>query len=245
MSQERKRGCGFRKCGGLYLVGGSISVPCDRLPFELSVCPTCSQGIKQAMGFTWCDVPHLFQGPHVSKSEHVFNETSTGPADVLCNCATAGCPLCLKPEVLGKAGLLWIGEKFYKTPAAFLAEGVKLGFSRRIKTIPHGFKIGETWVLLAHKNAIVTSVEKFLVNKPNLQGITWVDDFKPGIFYVWRPDRVELIFKESERWSEKVAAAEKRGIVPVFFPDSDTDHQGNVHDDFKREQKEKAEAEEE
>ena len=223
MSVEAKRGCGFRKIGGLYLMGGGIGLPCDRLPYELTVCPCCNQGVKKARGFTWIDVAKFFQGPHFSKSKHILNETSTGPADVLCGCATEGCPLCLKPEILGKAGLLWIGEKFYKTPAQFLKEGVELGFSRRIKAVPQGFKIGETWVLLAHRNAL---------DAPEL-----APKGKPGIFYVWLPTKLELIFKESERGSEAVAAAEKRGITPVFFPDDDKDHQGNVHDDFEKETK--------
>lgn len=33
MAQESKRGCGYRKVGGTYLVGNYISVPCDRLPY--------------------------------------------------------------------------------------------------------------------------------------------------------------------------------------------------------------------
>lgn len=30
MACEPKRGCGYRKVGGIYLVGGGIGVPCDR-----------------------------------------------------------------------------------------------------------------------------------------------------------------------------------------------------------------------
>jgi hypothetical protein len=215
---ERKRGCGYRKVGGLYLMGGGIGIPCDRLPFELTVCPCCSQGVKQARGWTWIDVAKFFQGPHMEEPQ------------TLCSCGSKGCPLCLKPEILGKAGLLWIGEKFYKTPSDFLKEGVALGFSRRIKAVPQGFKIGETWVLLAHAKAVPV---------PPTVTTTFDKDpeFKPGIFYVWLPQRLELCFKESERGSEKVQAAEKRGITAVFFPDSDVDHQGNVHDDFEAEKK--------
>lgn len=33
MASETKRGCGYRKVGGMYLVGDYIRVPCDRLPF--------------------------------------------------------------------------------------------------------------------------------------------------------------------------------------------------------------------
>ena len=31
MASEPKRGCGYRKIGGTYLVGGGIGIPCDRL----------------------------------------------------------------------------------------------------------------------------------------------------------------------------------------------------------------------
>jgi len=233
MAQEAKRGCGYRKVGGLYLMGGGIGIPCDRLPFELTVCPCCSQGVKKARGWTGIDVAKFFEGPHMIGSSHIEDQETVYTEKVLCGCGSRGCPLRLKPEILGKAGLLWIGEKFYKTPAAFLKEGVELGFSRRIKAVPQGFKIGETWVLLAHANAVKNPIADA---EPSAEPF-----YKPGIFYVWLPSRLELIFKESERGSEKVQAAEKRGITPVFFPDDDKDHQGNVHDDFEREKKEKAE----
>ena len=64
MAIEQKRGCGYRKVGGLYMVGGGIGVPCDRLPYELTVCPCCSQGVKQSRGWTWIDVAKFFQGMH-------------------------------------------------------------------------------------------------------------------------------------------------------------------------------------
>jgi hypothetical protein len=228
MAVEAKRGCGYRKAGGLYLVGGGVGIPCDRLPFELTCCPTCSQGIKQARGWTWVDVAKLFNGPHLVTSKSVMNETATGPAQVPCGCGLFNhCPLCNSPELLGRAGLLWIGEKFYKTPDKFIAEGVSLGFSRRIKTVPQGFKVGETWVLLAHAKAVRTPAVD-----PQSDAT-----YKPGIFYVWLPQRLEKIVLESTRGTEEIEALERRGITPVFVPDEDRDHQGNVHDDFEEEKK--------
>lgn len=61
MAIEARRGCGYRKVGGIYLVGGGIGVPCDRLPYPLTVCPCCSQGVKQGRGWTWVTVGKLFQ----------------------------------------------------------------------------------------------------------------------------------------------------------------------------------------
>lgn len=218
---EKWRLCGARKIGGLYLVGGGIARPCDRLPYELCICPTCSQGIKQARGFTWIDVGKFFQGPHLLSSKN------------LCNCTVMQfCPLCTKPELLGRAGLLWIGLKFYKTPSHFIQEGKNLGFSRRVAAIPHGFEIGRTWVMLAHPKAVVCGT---------CNGAGWYASAnekcedceagrRPGIFYAWLPSAVELIFKESQRGSDEVAKAEKRGIRPVFVPDDDPDHQGSIWD---------------
>lgn len=210
MAVESRRGCGYRKIGGLYLVGGGAGIACDRLPFELCVCPTCNQGIKPARGWTWCNVAALFQGAHTCWSGYPADQYS------LCACASTNfCPLCVKPEVMGRAGLVWIGEKFYRSPDAFIAEGRELGLSRRIKAVPQGFKIGETWVLLAHAKALGSNID---------------GDDLPGIFCVWRPSRLEKIMPESSRGSEEVAALEKRGISPVFVPDNDPDHQGTVYD---------------
>lgn len=203
MAIEKKRGCGFRKVGGKYLVSDGIGISVDWLPFPLNVCPTCSAGFKPALGWTWVDTVKLLEG------------------------TTA-------PKTMGRAGLLWIGTKFYKTPAEFIAEGVSMGFSRRIKAIPQKFEIGKTWVLLAHKYAIPAPLALTPEETP---------EATPGIFFAWQPSRIEQIFKESDRGSEAVQAAEKRGITAVFVPDDDPDHQGNVHDDFAAEQKAKREAE--
>lgn len=227
MCVEKRRGCGFRKVGGTYLVGGGIGIPCDRLPFELTVCPCCSGGIKQARGWTWIDVAKLFQGPHLVDARTALGIAAGVPFETFalpCACKKF-CPLCRNPESMGRAGLIWIGEKFYKTPAQFVKEGIELGFSRRIKAVPQGFKVGETWVLLAHSLAVSTPF-----SKDN-------DEYKPGVFYAWLPQRIELLMNESQRNSEEVEAAEKRGITVVFVPDSDPDHHGNVHDDLDREKK--------
>lgn len=231
MAVEQKRGCGYRKVGGLYLVSGGAGVPCDRLPIELSVCPCCHGGIKQSRGWTWIDVAMLVGGDHGVP------------------CLDSGfCPLCHDVKQLGKAGLLWIGEKFYPTPADFDREGVAMGISRRISAIPRNFKVGETWILLAHPKTITR-------NCSQCEGSGYEDrlhrgaaparaDLAPlcekcegsgrehaaGIFKVWRPSRIEKICKESERGTEAIGELEKKGITPVFVPDDDKDHMGSVHD---------------
>jgi hypothetical protein len=236
MAVEPKRGCGYRKVGGTYVVGGGIGVPCDRLPFLLDICPCCGEGFKQGMGWQWMDVGRLFKGPHILPTSELL------PAQ-LCDCATETfCPLCAKPEVLGRAGLIWIGEKFYKTPQDFVREGVAMGFSRRIKAVPHGFEIGKTYIMLAHPKAVRVELPPSEALKKVSPGLTRVfqrEEYKPGIFYFWLPQRIEKILTESQRGSDEVAALEKRGIVPVFVPDDDPDHRGSVHDDKKNEDRQR------
>lgn len=222
MSVEARRGCGYRKVGGLYLVSGGAGTPCDRLPIHLDVCPCCHAGFKQSRGWTWIDVALLVGGVHQ-------------------NCADqTPCPLCMATSDMGKAGLLWIGEKFYKTPADFASEGHALGISRRIHAIPRGFKVGETWVLLAHPKTVTCSEchGAGAVSADNT--VSGWEDGKcpkckgegklPGIFCVWRPSRIEKLFKESERESDAVKDAIEKGITPVFVPDDDKDHMGTVYD---------------
>lgn len=223
MAVEAKRGCGYRKIGGLYLVGGGAGVPCDRLPLALDICPCCGGGIKQTRAWTWVNVAMLVQGPH----------KVPGPGGQRNSCMEAldqSCTFCAAPELIGKAGLLWIGEQFYKTPGAFLAEGVAQGFSRRIGTVPRNFIPGETWVLLAHPKAvrIVDPLPDEL--PPGVLCATPAARRVPGIFYLWRPTRIEKICVESQRGTDEIAALQKRGIVPVFVPDNDPDHQGTAYD---------------
>jgi hypothetical protein len=50
---EAKRGCGYRKPGGTYLVSDSLGRECGKLPIPLDVCPTCHAGFKPTQGWTW------------------------------------------------------------------------------------------------------------------------------------------------------------------------------------------------
>lgn len=222
MAVEARRGCGYRKAGGTYLVGGGVGMPCDRLPFELSVCPCCSGGIKPSLGWTWIKPDLLFEGPH---TKLLGNQVK-----YLAPCLDRPqCWLCADPGKFEKAGLIWIGGKFYPSPAEFLKEGLAMGFSRRIKAVPQGFKISQP-IFLAHRKTIERppTEEDFLRN-PKLKRTELIIPV-PGIFYVWMPQRIEKIFNESERGSESVQDTEKRGIVPIFVPDNDPDHHGSVYD---------------
>lgn len=183
--KEQMRGCGWRQPGGLYLVCAGLSRPCGKLPIELNVCPTCSGGIKPARGWTWIDV-----GPLVAGLPCNLDGVTTPPDPNAC----LGCPI----MSIGHAGLLWIGAKFYSTPDEFTAEAARLGVSRRISTVPLGFEIGKTWVMVAHREAI-----------------TKADDKKaPGIFHAFKPDRIEYVVDPDDS-KEKLERLQNRGITLV------------------------------
>lgn len=228
MAAEAKRGCGYRKIGGVYLVSDGVGVACDRLPIALDICPVCSHGFKQSRGWTWVDVNGLVGGVH-RDCEDSFP-----------------CPLCMATSEMGKAGLLWIGEKFYKTPADFDKESTEMGVSRRVKAVPRGFKVGETWVLLAHPKTIEMPCTECEADGLRAEECEACDGkgyrFLAGIFKVWRPQRIEKILPESKRDSKEAQELIEAGITPVFFPDNDPDHRGTVYDKPESDDEDEAEA---
>lgn len=209
MAVEARRACGFRKVGGLYLVGEKGGMPCCKMPIILTVCPTCGQGIKQSRGWQWID-PEPWVAGACTMPPGQYERTF--------------CPL-NDPERLGdRVGLLWIGAQFYPTPASFIHEGETMGISRRIKTVPRGFKVGETWVFFAHPH-----VER--VDVPHDDG-TIETQWKGGIFRIFRPTAIELIVTQTQSENaDFMADLEKRHLTPVVVPDNDKDHQGTVYDD--------------
>lgn len=187
-SYEGKRGCGYRKAGGLYLVTAGEGRYCGALPIPLGVCPTCHAGIKPARGWTWINLQTIRAGKPCIQTR--------GPD--YCN----GCPF----FAIEKAGLIWVGEKFYPDTHSFSREASAMGISRRISQIPREFKVGETWIALAHRKAI----EEFTA-EPGAEDFT---KFTPGIFYLCRPTAIEYVVKETDT-EEKLEAMEKRGITLV------------------------------
>lgn len=144
---EPRRGCGYRKPGGLYLVAGSASRTCCKLPFPLTVCPCCGAGIKPARGFTWISTD-IFSSP--------------------CIMPTMGCILSQPGK---KIGLLWVGEKYYPTPESFARESIMQGVSKRIAQIPRDLVVGETWIALAHRAAITDFINERTHDIKKIPGI--------------------------------------------------------------------------
>lgn len=233
MSVEARRGCGFRKVGGLYLVSGELAAPCCKLPHLLEICPCCGGGIKQTRGWTWVS-PTLLLG---------LGGCTIGSA--------AFCPAG-NPTLMGdRAGLLWIGRGFYKTSEEFRAEAAAQGISRRLTAVPRGMVIGQTWVLLAHPEACDPLP---LPAEDSGEAVTDERYLKrrPGIFSMFLPTAIELIVKQSEydaaladgasyeastaeprmksELLERFERDRARGVTWVPVPDNDPDHQGTVYD---------------
>jgi len=131
MAIEPKRGCGYRKVHGLYLVGRGPLEGCDRLPINLEPCPVCGQGIKFTRGITRIQ-PYKLWGNHQGCDE-----------DTACN-------VCRPPT--STSFLMWVGGKWY-TPNNFMEEMFLMGASKRIAAVPKDLKIGKTVIYLAHLEA--------------------------------------------------------------------------------------------
>lgn len=209
MASESKRGCGYRKVGKIYLVGSWRARGCDRLPVRLHVCPTCGAGIKQARAWNRV-IPLSLFGLHLDEGK--------------CNCPP-NCWMCYPPEEDHHA-IMWVGTRYYKTPDDFSMEAAKLGVSKAVPTMPKWFKIGESIVYLAHPKAVMT-MEHVDPGEPDgdLFPVDAVEvKWEPGIFMVWKPERIEKLFWESDKDSDEVERWEKRGGTSVFIPDGDMDH---------------------
>lgn len=253
MAIEAKRGCGYRKVGGIYLVSGKHSEPCHRLPIPLHVCPTCHGGIKQSRGWTWVESA-ILGGNCESFDDHRALHCTT-------------CPTCT-PKLLGDhVGLIWIGEKFYPTPADFMREGIEQGISRRVSKVPRNFKLGESWVILGHPKAVPTECVHS-VDGPSVKGCKHEIELgstgfsengepgydltkaahitdTPGIFTAFKPIRIEKLITKSQATPETLEELAKKHITPVVVPDDDKDHQGSVYDKKKSDDDELFDAPEE
>lgn len=115
-----------------------------------------------------------------------------------------GCPLNeLKEETIG---LMTVGERHY-TPSTFTFEASHMGISKRISAIPKQLKIGETWIFLGHKEAAIDGLNKV-----------------PGVFHVFRPQRIELIVDSKIKNKAWVKNYAKKGVTLVEVPVDDPDH---------------------
>jgi hypothetical protein len=213
MSIEPARGCGFRKVGGLYLVGEGISVPCDRLPFPLTHCPVCGAGFKPNRGIQEINPFHLFQ-------QHI-------------NCGDRFRPCLICDPRDEVAYIMTVGERSY-TPETFAREALNLGVSKRIAQVPKKLVPGKTVVYLGHPKACERIVEPVLqqvmsmLEESETKQPRLVDSERKeqlfGIFMAFIPQRVEKLMWETDATDEVVEEHAKKGITIVKIPNGDYDH---------------------
>lgn len=212
--EEPERECGQRHSGptgvGLYLVGGGIPMHCGRLPFPLSACIHCGHQYEHSRGFTWINPEKMF-------SADKFPLLSS------CDGACRYCPMGNLSIVGDKAGLMWVGRKFYKTPDDFRNEAFSHpnGVCKRINELPNDFIIGKHIVYLAH----VDAVDVYLPDDDETVKA-------PGVFMSFKPQRLEGVIDSADYIPERaVKLKEKYGdafrLVQIVSPESDEDDSEN------------------
>jgi hypothetical protein len=193
LSIEARRGCGYRKPSksgvGIYLMGTTLSRACGRLPVPLEVCPCCGSGIKPTRGWTWI-TPSQLLTQRQPLDAGATERTCQDVAPKVCRSCPAGQAI---PE--GRHGLLWVGEKFYRSAEEFLREAAQLGVSRKVSALPREFVLGETWVYLAHRTAVWDPGAK---------------EGRPGIFSAFRPTRVDLVIEDEGAIPDRALALQKK-----------------------------------
>ena len=210
MAIEKKRGCGYRKVGGLYLVGASKGFVCDSLPLQLFPCDCCGFDVPwPQVSFMWVNKQYTGKLNYVHRNRE----------DKKCECLLH-CPIC-HPEsnLQQKYGFLWVGKRYY-TPESFAKESQEMGVCKRVSQIPKGLKLGETWVLLAHREVPINNKGNFGEN-----GLSKAEpEKKPAIFYGFQPVRVEMPIWKSKATKKKLKELEEQAITPIIVPDGDEDH---------------------
>ena len=186
-SHEGKRGCGYRKGGGYYLIGGSEFTTCGKLPYPVGVCQHCGEGMKFFRGFR-------FFNPQKFIDDKPCIENYLDPVS---NNKCVACPM--SRGIPERAGIMWVGNKFY-SPDTFLNEALKMGISKRLPTIPRELlkNIGNVRVYLVHPKACQDAE-----GKP-----------KAGFFTSFVPKKIEYVVKGNESEGQ-LSLIEKRGIELV------------------------------
>jgi hypothetical protein len=227
---EARRGCGYRKIGGIYLeTDPGEAFACGRLPIPLRPCPLCGQH------------PRFTRGLRQLRPKNVLHAAPACGHE-----GTRRCLLCPFNRVAQEdtVGLLWVGARFY-TPASFIEEAVRQGISKRVSAIPRWFKVGVHWVFLAHEQAITTICDtcKGAGELPVQTGDAATDPallescescesqgilYAPGVFYAFRPRRVVKIVSTKTPASD-IGRLKEQGFEVRIVPHDDPDHQPSRH----------------
>lgn len=124
---EKKRGCGFRKEDGFYLMFGGRPAPCGFLPIDIP------GEVNWSRGPQWIDCRWVVNEWEEDYDEEGRPETIYTGEKRQCG-SVGGCGRCWMKKV-GEdwpALLIWVGMGYYKTAGLFMKETERLGVSRRI-----------------------------------------------------------------------------------------------------------------
>lgn len=222
MATESKRGCGYRKAGGIYVVGDGIGEPVDWMPFCIDY--------PFAQGLLWALPERLFRtvGP---LGEGILPSRWLAPP---------------------KVGLIWIGKKHYSDPAEFVKEAMRQGVSRRLGHLPVGLKPGTPIALAhvnaihAEEFEFAKPEDLTIIQSPHCAVCSDVPGAKAivnasivpphhrrkspvaqigGVFYLFHARAVEVVLPESVAARPEIQhECQKQGVVIVAVPDNDRDH---------------------
>lgn len=239
MAIEAERGCGYRKCGALYLVSDGVGQECGRLPLPCDQ-PSTRHGVRLV------DLVDLLKPGQEEPCAGAGIEFS-GACRRSCPARWPVRPLPIPKDWSGplpiypEVGLSWVGAQFY-SPTSFAQEALTLGVSKRIAGIPEGIVIGKTWVFLAHPKAWTRPTCVFCDQPPPdspLLDCPELDDGKceftaPGIFYGFVPRRIECLVEDDRLDEQWVKDLLDRGVVIIEVPRDDPDHARGTASDERR-----------
>jgi hypothetical protein len=211
---EQERGCGWRQAGGFYLIGDGMSLHCDALPIDLDPCSECGYVIPKSRGMQMIHSGYL--KPKILFKHATPNRAREYGEKVLKNCTDDfPCPIC-QLSFGDKFAVMTVSSRFY-TPTSFMKEATKQGVSKRVRpdVLPKEFKLGETWVFLAHAEAIEIKRRK-VVNKDQEEP-EYTSEFRRGLFYAFKPSRIEAVVDDTTP-AAKIAELHKKGYNVVKVP---------------------------
>ncbi len=227
MPIEKRRSCGFRKIGRLYLVGEGIGIPCDRLPVVLKPCDCCGHMPIQNRTVSKLHRKYL-GGQHLILRKAIDGERRLAP----CSCEPI-CPVCYPDKIPKRKlmdghyiALMWVGSRYY-TPRTFVQEADEMGVCKAINQLPKGLVLGKTWIFLAHPKVPIymdpeylKALEGWKLGEEVREKLVPEPPEKPAIFYAFTPKRVEMLLPESECTTEKLKECTERGITIIPVPEN-------------------------
>ena len=207
MSCETERECGYRKIGGLYLVGEpGLAAPCDRLPLAIVPCSTCGAEPRFTRSIAAINPKALWGHHAVADEPSGIHPQEPGP----CGETDA---VCIPSE---KGWLMWVGREY--TVESFRKEADLQGVSKRIHAIPKDLELGVDWVYLAKQRLIPGSSQMWLPGEAEERA-----GYGPGVFEVFRPTRVEKVVSDLSG-QDTLDELYAQGVTPVTVSQGDPNH---------------------